>query len=93
VGWPTNLTTAIENAIAAIKAAARRQGRISHGLLSRGYERIGLDLAPADLPGMITVLADACAALEPGLADTAADVREVVNLFVQAELLPLKLSD
>ena len=42
---------------------------------------------------MITVLADSCAALEPGLADTAAEVREVVNLLVQAELLPLKLSD
>jgi len=35
------------NAIAAIKAAVRRQPSITDGLLCRGYERIGLD--PAQL--------------------------------------------
>lgn len=72
--------SAIENAIAAIKAAVRRQGNITAGLLSRGYARINLSSGSAvDLPGAITGLADSCAALEPNLADTAAEVREVVD--------------
>jgi len=49
-GWSPSVS-AIENAIAAIKAAVRRQPSITDGLLCRGYERIGLDPgAAADLP-------------------------------------------
>ncbi len=92
-GW-SRPASALENAIAAIKAAVRRRASVASGLLCRGYERIGLEpRSDEDLPDMITQLADLCAALEPGLAGTAREVREVVTHLMQAELLPLKLSD
>ncbi len=92
-GW-SRPASAIENAVAAIKAVVRHRASAASGLLCRGYERIDLDPGSAtDLPGMITRLADSCAVLEPGLAATAEEVREVVKHLVQAELLPLKLSD
>jgi predicted nucleotidyltransferase len=87
-GW-SRPASAIENAAAAIKAAARGQASIADGLLSRGYQRIGLDPAPlAHLPDRITRLADSCAALEPGLTAMAAEVREVVTSFVRGGQLP-----
>ncbi len=92
-GW-SRPASAIENAIAAIKAAVRHQGDVAIGLLSRGYARINLGFGPAtDLPRAITVLADSCAALEPKLAYTAAEVREVVDALSRAELLQLTLTD
>jgi hypothetical protein len=86
-GW-SRPASAIENAAAAIKAAARGQAAIADDLLSRGYQRIGADPAQADLPGRITRLADSCAILEPGLAAMATEVREVVTTLVRAGLLP-----
>lgn len=86
-GW-SRPASAIENAAAAIKAAARGQAAVADDLLSRGYQRIGADPAQADLPGRITRLADSCAALEPGLAAMATEVREVVTILVRAGLLP-----
>jgi hypothetical protein len=87
-GW-SRPASAIENTIAAIKAAVRRQRNIAAGLLSRGYARINLSSgSAADFPRAITGLADSCAALEPNLADTAAEVHEVVDALSRAELLP-----
>lgn len=87
-GW-SRPASAIENAIAAIKAAARGQTCVADGLLSRGYQRLGLDPGlAADLPDRITELADSCAAIEPGLTDMAAEVREVVTVFRGADLFP-----
>ena len=93
-GW-SRPASAIENAIAAIKAAVRRQGDVASGLLSRGYRRINLGSGSFedDLPCAIKVLADSCAALEANLTYTAAEVREVVDALSQAELLPLTLTD
>ncbi len=70
--------SAMENAVAAIKGAARGQMTAVAGLLDRGYERIGL-VQPddADLRARITRLADACAILEPALAGIAARVHEL----------------
>ena len=89
-GW-SRPASAIENAVAAIKGAARRQADNVDGLLARGYERSGLDPGPADdLPSRITRLAESCAALEPGLADRAAEVCEVVHVYAKAKLIPLQ---
>lgn len=80
-GW-SRPASAIENAAAAIKAAMRGQPCIADGLLSRGYQRIGLDPAPvADLPSKIIRLADSCAALESGLTALAVQVHQVVQTF------------
>jgi predicted nucleotidyltransferase len=89
-GW-SRPASAIENAIAAIKGAARHQADNADRLLVRGYERIGLDPRPVDdLPGRITRLAEMCAALEPDLADRAAEVGEVVDSYTRAKLIPLR---
>jgi predicted nucleotidyltransferase len=70
--------SAIENAVAAIKAIARGQFSAAEELLRRGYERIGRALDPKAAPSLaIAGLALACAELEPalkGLADRAIQV-------------------
>jgi predicted nucleotidyltransferase len=67
--------SAIENAVAAIKAIARGQSSTAEELLRRGYERIGRAIDPVTAPLLaITGLATACAQEEPalqGLADRA----------------------
>jgi len=86
-GW-SRPASAIENAVAAIKAAARSQTCTADGLLARGCQRIGLDPSPiADLPAEIIRLADSCAALEPDLATLAGEVHQVVSAFVRAGLI------
>jgi hypothetical protein len=80
--------SAIENAIAAIKAAARGQADVADGLLGRGFKRIGHDPGPTvDLADAITSLADACAAQEPSLTRTAAEVREVADHILRSARL------
>lgn len=76
--------SAIENAIAAIKAAACGQADTADGLLRRGFERIGHDPGPADLADAITSLADACAAQEPGLTNMAAEVSQVADRLLRS---------
>lgn len=91
-GW-SRPASAIENAAATIKAAVRGQPSIADRLLSRGYQRIGLDPVPtADLPSRIIRLADSCAALEPGLTALAAQVHQVVQTFIRAGLIPARLN-
>jgi hypothetical protein len=81
-GW-SRPASAIENAIAAIKSGIRGRTDLTSGLLSRGYERIGLAPAPqAGLTELITRLAESCARLEPGLAGMAAEVREVAETLL-----------
>lgn len=71
---------AIEDAVAAIRAAARGQADAADGLLRRGFERIGHDPGPtADLADAITSLADACATQEPDLRYMAAEVSQVLR--------------
>jgi hypothetical protein len=78
-GWSAP-ASAIENAIAAIKAAARGQADTAENLLRGGCERIGHDPGPsAHLADEITNLADACATREPRLARTAAEIRQVTD--------------
>jgi hypothetical protein len=87
-GW-SRPASAIENAAAAIKAAVRGQPSIAAGLLSRGYQRIGIAPAPdADLPVRIIRLANSCAGLEPALTALAAEVRQVVKAFASDSHLP-----
>jgi hypothetical protein len=84
-GWSAP-ASAIENAIAAIKAAARGQADIADALLRRGGQRIGHDLGPtSDLADAITSLADVCATQEPGLADMAAEVRQVADHLLRPD--------
>ena len=85
-GW-SRPASAIENAIAAVKSAVRGRADVTSGLLSRGYERIGLVPAPeADLTELITVLAESCARLEPALAGLADEVREVAEALLGPSL-------
>jgi hypothetical protein len=81
-GWSPP-ASAIENAIAAIKSGVRGRTDVTSGLLSRGYERIGL-VPPPDtaLPEPITRLAGSCARLEPGLANIASEVREIAEILL-----------
>ena len=84
-GWSAP-ASAIENAIAAIKAAARGQADTADALLRRGCERIGPDLGPtSDLADAITNLADACATQEPGLPGMAAEVRQVADHLLRPD--------
>jgi hypothetical protein len=83
-GWSAP-ASAIENAVAAIKAAARGQADAADGLLRRGFERIGHDAGPTvDLADAITSLADACAVQEPRLARMAAEVRHVAGHLLRS---------
>src|SRR5262245_3791197 len=78
-GWSAP-ASAIENAIAAIKAAARGQADTAETLLRRGRERIEHDPgSTAFLAGAITSLADACATQEPRLARMAAEIHQVAD--------------
>ena len=81
-GW-SRPASAIENAIAAIRSGIRGRTDVTCGLLSRGYERIGLAPAPgAGLTELITGLAESCARLEPALAGMASEVREVAEILL-----------
>ncbi len=83
-GW-SGPASAIENAIVALKAAARSQAGTADGLLRRGWERIGHQPGPtADLAGAIIGLADACAAEEPNLATMAAEIHQAAERLVRA---------
>jgi hypothetical protein len=83
-GWSA-AASAMENAIAAIKAAARGQADTADGLLRRGCERIGHDPGSAtDLADAITGLADVCATQEPRLTRMAAEVRPVADHLLRA---------
>jgi hypothetical protein len=78
-GWSAP-ASAIENAIAAIKAAVRGQADTAEALLRRGCERIGYDPgSTAFLAGAIIGLADACATQDAGLARMATEVQQVAD--------------
>ncbi len=84
-GWSAP-ASAIENAIAAIKAAARGQTDIADGLVRRGYERIGHHPgSTADLADAITSLSQACVAQEPGLATMADEVSQVADHLLRSD--------
>jgi predicted nucleotidyltransferase len=81
-GW-SRPASAIENAAAAIKSSLRGRTDVTDGLLSRGYERIGLAPAPhADVTELIIRLAESCARLEPALTSMASEVREVAETLL-----------
>jgi hypothetical protein len=83
-GWSAP-ASAIENAIAAIKAAARGQTDTADVLLRRGCERIGHDLESAtDLADAITHLADGCVTQETRLANIAVEVRQVADRLLRS---------
>ena len=85
-GWSAP-AGAMENAIAAIKAAARGQADTADVLLRRGCDRIGhTPSSAADLPDAIADLADACAAQEPRIARMAAEVRQLADHFLRSPL-------
>lgn len=82
-GW-SRPASALENAIAAIKALVRGQAGVCDGLLRRGYERIGAVLDPAAEPGVAIVgLAETCAEQEPGLRDLAMQVRQAADVLIR----------
>ena len=77
--------SAIDNAIAAVKAAVRGQADAADGLLRRGFERIGRDPEHTDdLADAITSLADACATQESSLTNMAAEVQQVVDRLLRS---------
>jgi hypothetical protein len=83
-GW-SGPASAIEDAIAAIKAAARGQADAADGLLHRGFERIGRDPEHTDhLADAITSLADACATQESSLTNMAAEVHQVTDRLLRS---------
>jgi hypothetical protein len=82
-GW-SPAASAIENAAAAIKSGVRGREDITSGLLSRGYQRIGLVPSPeAGLAELIIGLAESCARMEPGLTDMASEVRQVAEALLK----------
>lgn len=82
-GW-SRPASALENAIAAIKALVRGQAGVCDGLLRRGYERIGAVLDSAAEPGTAIVgLAETCAEQEQGLRDLAMQVREAADVLIR----------
>jgi hypothetical protein len=86
-GWP-GPAGAIDNAIAAIKAAARGQAGTADELIRRGFERIGHDPGPtAGLADAITSLADAAATREPSLTNMAAEVHQVADRLLRSDPL------
>jgi len=81
-GW-SRPTSAIENAVAAIKAVLRHQPGVAEGLLRRGYERIGHALDPAATSAQAIVsLAQACAGDDSALEDMAAQVHHLVDALI-----------
>ncbi len=87
-GW-SRPASAIENAVAALKAAVRGQAGTADGLLQRGYERIGAGPGTAtSLAASIPRLAAYCALLEPGLAGLASEVRDASIALAGIGLLP-----
>lgn len=83
-GW-SGPASAIENAIAATKAAARGQADTADGLLHRGFERVGRDPEHTDdRADAITSLADACATQESSLTEMAAEVHQVVDSLLRS---------
>ncbi len=83
-GW-SGPASAIENAIAAIKAAVRGQADAADGLLCGGFERIGRNPEHTDdLAHAITSLADACATQESSLTNMAAEVHQVVDRLLRS---------
>lgn len=83
-GW-SRAASAIENAVAAIKATLRHQPPVADGLLQRGYDRVGRRPDPDASPIEAAVgLAQVCAADEPGLHDLAREIRRVGALVGKA---------
>jgi hypothetical protein len=83
-GWSAP-ASAIENAIAAIKAAVRGQADAADVLLHHGGERIGhVPGSTADLAETVTSLADACATQDPRLATMAAEVHQVADHLLRS---------
>jgi hypothetical protein len=84
-GWSAP-ASAIENAVAAIKAAVRGQADTVDDLLRRGCERIGHDPGPhTDVAAAITGLADACATREPRLTRMTAEIHQVADRLLRQE--------
>lgn len=78
--------SAIEDAISAIKAAARGQADAADDLLRRGCERIGHDPGSiADLADAIINLADACATQDSDLTNIAAQVSQMADHLLRSE--------
>ncbi len=87
-GW-SRPASALENAVAAIKSAVRGRTEVTSGLLSRGYERVGLVPPPdTSLTGLISGLAESCARLAQGLASMAGEVRYVAEALLTPSLGP-----
>jgi predicted nucleotidyltransferase len=72
--------SALMNALAAIKAVRRGQPAVAHGLLERGYARVGLtrDL-DRGWPDQILGLTSGIAALDPSVAALADQIEELVR--------------
>jgi hypothetical protein len=79
-GWSAP-ASAIENAVAATKAAVRGRPDTADALLRRGFDRIGHEHPGSDavLADAITSLAAACALQEPGLTRMSAEIRQVAH--------------
>jgi predicted nucleotidyltransferase len=76
--------SAIENAIAAIKAAVRGQTDAADSLIRRGFQRIGRNPEHTDdLADAITSLAAACATQESSLTNMAAEVHQVADRLLR----------
>jgi hypothetical protein len=83
-GWLAP-ASAIENAIAAAKAAARGHAATADDLLRRGCERIGhCPAATRNQADAITNLAEACATKDPSLTSQAAELSQLVDHLLRS---------
>lgn len=80
--------SALENAVAAIKALMRNQEDVALGLLQRGYARIGQTYEPRDWLDDVIRLAEASATAEPGLQPLHREVAAVGRAVLECYRKP-----
>ncbi|WP_158550737.1 nucleotidyltransferase domain-containing protein [Geodermatophilus sp. TF02-6] len=76
--WPAS---ALMNAVAAVRAAARGDEAAAAALLARGADRVTARLPDRPLPARIVALAASCAVRDPALADLAAETAAVTAVL------------
>lgn len=71
--------SALANAVAAIKAASRRQEVVANELLARAFQRLETPMPPGDLTMRVAALAEAARLADPSVTELAVRVERLVR--------------